>query len=326
MTTRSDRTGVALAAVLLAIVGIVAVTALLFWNYATPKTKSSINTPIAEIGMDPSRYTTTAPSRADLTQEQLSEAVALNAAIPIVSGARTTAAPFFFDPALPPIERVRAEYCLTLAIYYEAGAETPTGQRAVAQVVLNRVRHPLYPQTVCGVVFQGAERVTGCQFTFTCDGALARVPTQAGWRRAAGVAAAALSGAVEPSVGTATHYHTDWVAPVWRTELVKLAQIGTHIFYRWPGRMGSVAAFAMRYRGGEGTGFGGATMPTILDPMLSAGVGNIPVSAQADPVPADGPARLRPAPLAADAQRSDLRADEERGTLTVGNQQSSLGP
>jgi spore germination cell wall hydrolase CwlJ-like protein len=75
--------------------------------------------------------------------------------------------------------------CLTAAIYYEAASEPDDGQRAVAQVVLNRVAHPAYPKTVCGVVYQGSERGTGCQFTFTCDGALARKPSRYFWDRAA---------------------------------------------------------------------------------------------------------------------------------------------
>jgi hypothetical protein len=78
----------------------------------------------------------------------------------------------------------RALQCLTSAIYYEAASEPDDGQRAVAQVVLNRVAHPSFPKTVCGVVFQGSEKSTGCQFTFTCDGALARLPNRYFWERA----------------------------------------------------------------------------------------------------------------------------------------------
>ncbi len=323
MTIRRDRAGRAFAATLLAIVGFLIVGAAVFWLRATPKREVSIRSPAAEIGMDPLRFTSTTTNKADMSEAELAAAVAINASIPIVSTARITARPFFFDPMLPPVERARAEYCLTQAIYYEAGAETLIGQRGVAQVVLNRVRHPLYPQTVCGVVFQGAERVTGCQFTFACDGALARVPSQAGWRRANAVAAAALAGYVESAVGTATHYHTDWVTPMWRTELVKIAQLGTHIFYRWPGRMGTPVAFAMRYRGGEVLGPGGAMLP-VTDMTLLDGSSTIPTSAQVETSVPDGPSRQRPAPLAADTQRSDLRADEERGTLKASEQAATL--
>ncbi|PNU04793.1 hypothetical protein A8V01_18655 [Novosphingobium guangzhouense] len=129
----------------------------------------------------------------------------------------------------------RAQTCLAAAAWYEAG-DDPAGERAVIQVVLNRVRHPIYPATVCGVVFQGAHLRTGCQFTFTCDGALARRPGQAAWQRARALAAAALHGAVDPTVGEATHYHADYVYPYWAPGLVKLARVGAHIFYRFPWR------------------------------------------------------------------------------------------
>jgi hypothetical protein len=113
----------------------------------------------------------------------------------------------------------------------------------VAQVVLNRVRHPAYPKSVCGVVFQGSERATGCQFTFTCDGAIHRAPASGLWARARRVAEEALSGYVYAPVGWATHYHTNWVVPYWSSSLVKLANVGTHIFYRWEGGWGRAPAF-----------------------------------------------------------------------------------
>lgn len=169
--------------------------------------------------------------------------------------------PFSTDPIRPASPLIapttdieaygRALDCLTAAIYYEAASETPQGQAAVAQVVLNRARHPAYPRSVCGVVFQGSERTTGCQFSFTCDGAMARVPSTAGWARARAVASAALNGSVASSVGTATHYHTDWVAPYWAPRLTKLAKIGTHIFYRWNGAWGLPSAFSGVYSGIE---------------------------------------------------------------------------
>ncbi len=141
--------------------------------------------------------------------------------------------------------------CLTAAIYYEAASEGEEGQRAVAQVVLNRVRHPAFPKTVCGVVFQGAERTTGCQFSFTCDGSLARRPVQAWWDRARQVAEQALRGQVFAGVGTATHYHTVWVLPYWASSLDKVTTIRAHIFYRWRGFWGRQQAFNGRYLGQE---------------------------------------------------------------------------
>ena len=162
------------------------------------------------------------------------DAVAWNASVPI-SRLPNPVSPAFRLPALPANEGPRALDCMTAAVFYEAASESTGGQRAVAQVVLNRLRHPAYPKTVCGVVFQGAGLKTGCQFTFVCDGSLERRPSTDGWLRARQVAAAALAGYVEKSVGGATHYHTVWVAPYWSGELVKVANIGAHIFYRWDG-------------------------------------------------------------------------------------------
>ncbi len=149
------------------------------------------------------------------------------------------------------VDRSRAEQCLTAAIYYEAASEPDGGQRAVAQVVLNRVAHKSYPNTVCGVVYQGSERRTGCQFSFTCDGSLARVPNRLFWERAAGVARDALSGYVYAPVGLATHYHTFAVHPYWSPKLVNVANIGAHRFFRFPGSAGEAGAFRFAYAGGE---------------------------------------------------------------------------
>ncbi|MDO9338857.1 MAG: cell wall hydrolase [Caulobacter sp.] len=148
-------------------------------------------------------------------------------------------------------DRAAAIRCLTQAIYYEAAVEPLAGQQAVAQTVLNRVRHPGYPKSVCGVVYQGALRKTGCQFSFTCDGSLAREPNPTIWARAERLAIQALGGYVEKSVGTATHYHADYVSPYWAPTLYKITQIGRHIFYRWTGPWGLPPAFNGKYAGGE---------------------------------------------------------------------------
>ena len=121
----------------------------------------------------------------------------------------------------------------------------------MVQVVLNRVRHPDFPKSVCGVVYQGAERKTGCQFSFTCDGALKRQLDADAWNRAALVAQRALNGYVVPAVGASTYYHADYVFPVWAPSLVKLATIGPHIFYSMPGALGEATALTGRYAGGE---------------------------------------------------------------------------
>lgn len=173
------------------------------------------------------------------------DARAANAAQAFVPSGFPAAAPFRF--AGDSVAAARATDCLAAALLYEAGDSTDD-QRPVAQVILNRVRHPAYPGSVCGVVFQGSERRTGCQFTFTCDGALRRRYSDAAWQRARGVAIDFLNGAVDARVGLATHYHTDWVRPYWSASLDKLAQVGTHIFFRWRGYWGTPAAF----RGGGG--------------------------------------------------------------------------
>ena len=148
-------------------------------------------------------------------------------------------------------ERARALHCLTQAVYFEAGFEAAEGQQAVAQTVLNRLRHPGYPKSVCGVIYEGSLRSTGCQFSFTCDGSLEKTVVPTMWDRAQTVARRALSGFVMKDVGVATHYHADYVAPYWAPTLVKLRQVGTHIFYRWTGPSGTLAAFKGRYAGGE---------------------------------------------------------------------------
>ncbi len=140
--------------------------------------------------------------------------------------------------------------CLTQAIYYEAANEPTLGKRAVAQVVLNRVRHPAYPNSVCGVVYEGVNDPV-CQFSFTCDGSLLRQPMARQWNESREVAIAALAGSVERSVGSATHYHADYVLPRWAYTLAKIEKIGAHIFYRFPGGAGSGSAFSGRWSGRE---------------------------------------------------------------------------
>jgi hypothetical protein len=147
----------------------------------------------------------------------------------------------------------RALDCLTAAVYHEARSEGSDGQRAVAQVVLNRVRHPAFPASVCGVVYQGSGRRTGCQFSFTCDGSLGRRREPGAWGRAREIAAAALDGEVYAAVGNATHYHTRAILPYWASSLTRSASVGAHIFYRWRGGAGTAGAFRQAYSGKEGT-------------------------------------------------------------------------
>lgn len=193
------------------------------------------------------------------------------------------AAPPFSLVHVPAPDRARALQCLADAVYYEAGGEPEDGQRAVAQVVLNRVRHPAFPATVCGVVYQGSERA-GCQFSFACDGALAHIPSRGGWTRAAQIAAAALTGDVYAPVGLATHYHSYAVTPAWNRAMVMTGAVGAHLFHRWPGYWGTSAAFRQVYAGGE----------PLPGPHPAAALPALPPPAPA-PLPVTTPATSRPA-------------------------------
>ncbi len=202
------------------------------------------------------------------------EAMTANAQLKLVKGAVEPARPFALGQVSLPGQSA-AELCLAQAMYYEAGYEGSQGRRAVAQVVLNRVRHPAFPHQVCGVVYQRSAAV--CQFTFACDGSLARQPSPALWRQVQDEARAALAGQVSSAVGMATHYHADYVYPAWAPRLDKIAVIGRHIFYRWPGGWGRPAAFTARYAGVEQILpdlplNGGALIPGGTDPALAPGV------------------------------------------------------
>jgi spore germination cell wall hydrolase CwlJ-like protein len=221
---------------LLALASIVAV----LWSSDAPPVPAARVTPSANV------IPTVAP--VELAPITLDDARAANGRVPFITKNFAPAAAFRF--AGGPEDFQRARDCLAAAVLYEAG-DDDKGQRAVAQVVLNRARHPAFPKSVCGVVFQGSERVTGCQFTFTCDGALTRRYSDLAWLRAQSVAMAALGGAVDASVGLATHYHTDWVRPYWSDSLEKIAAVDTHLFFRWPGYWGTPGAFRGGLTGNE---------------------------------------------------------------------------
>ena len=189
--------------------------------------------------VEPVKYVEVAPA----------DAVKINDSVPFSKAPNPAAKPFKLSDVGE--DRARAVDCLAAAAYYEAATEGSDGMRAVAQVVINRLRHPAFPKTVCGVVFQGSERSTGCQFTFTCDGALGRAPIPSLWRQAQDVAKAALKGKVSKPVGHSTHYHTNWVVPYWSGSLDKVAQVGTHLFFRWQGWWGTPGAFRGGHAGSE---------------------------------------------------------------------------
>ena len=226
--------------------------------------------------------------------------------------------------------RMAAVDCLTAAIYYEAGNEGITGKRGVAQVIVNRARHPAFPNSICGVVYQGSERRTGCQFTFTCDGSIERRPSRSGWQSAREVAISAISGFVEPSVGMATHYHANYVLPYWAHSLDKVAVLDTHIFYQWRGAWGRRHAFDQRIRfetlpqAREADDF-----PIILtevvgqeDGVALSSVSNTQLSRPNRPIideyapPARTEERVT-SPLSADQNQGSLVVDENVGTLVI---------
>jgi spore germination cell wall hydrolase CwlJ-like protein len=129
---------------------------------------------------------------------------------------------------------LREKDCLATAIYFEARSESAMGQRAVAEVILARTKVPGRPKTICGVVYEGSHRRTGCQFSFTCDGIADRVRDRDSWRQAMKIATNVMrtGGKVNAVAGGATFYHADYVSPGWATRMVKVASIGTHVFYR----------------------------------------------------------------------------------------------
>lgn len=127
----------------------------------------------------------------------------------------------------------REAKCLAEAVYYEARGETRKGQVAVAQVVANRVHSKHFPDTICDVVYQGSERTTGCQFSFTCDGSMDREPVGKPWERAQLVASYVMTQSPRSLVGRSTHYHTKAVSPVWARTLKRQKVVGAHIFYSW---------------------------------------------------------------------------------------------
>ena len=211
--------------------------------------------------------------------------------------------------------RGRALECLSQAVYYEAATEGAEGQRAVAQVVLNRMRHPGFPSSVCGVVYQGSQLPTGCQFTFTCDGSLARAPIPSIWAQARKIASEALAGKVFAPVGHSTHYHANYVVPYWADSLAKQVQVGRHIFYRLQGSMGSSGAFSQRYAGRE---------PDLPTPPSSLAVA-VEATDQAEALLNSGLAGERPPTVAADAAgiaaagqpKQVLLADSNKGALLI---------
>lgn len=231
--------------------------------------------------------------------EQLRAQPAHNALRQVSLTGPVAAQPFRLGGAL---DASRDLECLTQAAYYEARGEGRDGMRAVTQVVLNRVRHPAFPKSVCGVVFQGAGRRTGCQFSFTCDGSMRGAVNRAAWNRAREVAASALSGSVFAPVGNATFFHTTGVSPGWRHAMVRVNQVGDHLFYRFGGRSGSRGAFTYAARP-SGPAEGPRLIQASMDPTATvreAGAVAYSLLTSQD-APAEATPAAAPAPIVVEA-------------------------
>jgi hypothetical protein len=127
----------------------------------------------------------------------------------------------------------KQQKCLAEGIYFEARGEPEVGQAAVAQVILNRVRNPAYPKTICGVVYQNQKFRNRCQFSFACDGRSERIAEQRQWETAKRVARDVTEGKIWiAEVGDSTHYYANYVRPGWARRMIKMDTIGAHLFYR----------------------------------------------------------------------------------------------
>lgn len=206
----------------------------------------------------------------------------------------------FARMASAPVAGARELDCLTQAVYFEARGETPRGQAAVAQVVLNRVRHPAFPKSVCGVVYQGAGD-RGCQFSFACRGTPGVGRESAAWRKARRVARDALAGVVVAEVGAATHFHTTGVTPAWGSRLLRVAQVGVHVFYRL-GASAPRAVFASRpveTAAADAVFTGAVVQPASAEAALAPEPALAPAEAAIKPEPQAAP--VTPASAAAPA-------------------------
>jgi spore germination cell wall hydrolase CwlJ-like protein len=141
--------------------------------------------------------------------------------------------PWMSEPLPPSVFSKAEQKCLANAIYFEARGESLKGQAAVAQVVLNRVRNPTYPNTICGVVYQNDNWRNRCQFSFACDGRKDRITSPSHYKTAEDIAMAVTAGKIFiPEVGSSTHYYANYVRPGWARTMQKMKKIGLHIFYR----------------------------------------------------------------------------------------------
>ncbi len=186
--------------------------------------------------------------------------------------------------------------CLAQAVYYEARSESTSGQLAVAEVIMNRVLDHRYPNSVCDVVFQGATRTTGCQFTFTCDGAMRKQPRGKRWDKASLIASHVMMGLNETKTSGATHYHATYVNPVWNSGLVKTRQIDTHIFYRFPrgSEWASVRARLDRRMAQRASGLSTLTPASAPSTAKASVIKSAPPAAVGPTIASDVPVETKP--------------------------------
>ncbi|HEX7775322.1 MAG TPA: cell wall hydrolase [Parvibaculum sp.] len=163
---------------------------------------------------------------------------AASIAVPAAFRAADANASLLHNAVTAPVIRIkltdlaRQRRCLTESIYFEARGESSVGQLAIAEVVLNRVISGRYPDTICGVVFQG-QKSNQCQFSFACTVDMDKPRDPIAWRKAQRLAHYVLSGDVTNSIiGSATYYHAAYVYPQWAPYMIEVAKIGHHIFYR----------------------------------------------------------------------------------------------
>ena len=208
-----------------------------------PVSPTAVSAKIALAAVDPSAATAAAPDSAALNA--IDSAAAPTPPAPPVPGtlSRQLAyaredAPITTFPGYQVSDKYAAKdlNCLAQAVYFEARGESYRGQVAVAQVVMNRLAHPLYPKTICNVVFQDAGHRDACQFSFACDGIPEVINEPAAWKQAQEIAAKVASGELYlPEVANATHYHATYVYPDWAPQLKRVTKIGMHIFYKFRG-------------------------------------------------------------------------------------------
>lgn len=239
---------------------------------ASPTSSNAYSTPRVEIG---SATLTSRDIRSAFDPVQRAYAASADQAQPVDEDAASKLGAFqqryniAGEKSFPAVEQ-SSEYtmrksgreldCLTAALYYEARGEGQSGMEAVAQVIVNRARHPDFPKSLCGVIYQGAGRGRGCQFSFACDGSMRRRSETALWDRARAVAERAMDGRVSDEVGNSTFFHATRISPNWRG-LTRVATVGRHVFYRHAGARGSGANFL---RGTVGD-MGGVELASVVE-------------------------------------------------------------